>query len=56
MRLVSLCPSITETLVALGLKDALVGVTRYCMHPKEAFAGISRVGGTKSPDLAAIRD
>lgn len=55
MRIVSLCPSITETLVALGLKDSLVGVTRYCIHPKEALAGVPRVGGTKNPDLAAIR-
>jgi ABC-type Fe3+-hydroxamate transport system substrate-binding protein len=55
MRIVSLCPSITETLVALGLADALVGVTRYCIHPKEALAGVPRMGGTKNPDLAAIR-
>jgi ABC-type Fe3+-hydroxamate transport system substrate-binding protein len=55
VRVVSLCPSITETLVELGLADALVGVTRYCVHPKEALAGIPRVGGTKNPDLAAIR-
>lgn len=56
MRLVSLCPSITETLVALGLKDELVGVTRYCIHPREALAGIRRVGGTKNPDHEAIRE
>jgi iron complex transport system substrate-binding protein len=55
VRVVSLCPSITETLVALRLADALVGITRYCIHPKEALAGIPRVGGTKNPDLAAIR-
>jgi len=55
MRVVSLCPSITESLVAMGLADALVGVTRYCIHPKEALAGIPRVGGTKNPDLEAIR-
>jgi iron complex transport system substrate-binding protein len=55
VRVVSLCPSITETLVELGLADALVGVTRYCVHPKEALAGIPRVGGTKNPDLDAIR-
>lgn len=54
MRLVSLCPSITETLVAFGLRDALVGVTRYCVSPREAVAGLPRVGGTKDPDLAAI--
>jgi ABC-type Fe3+-hydroxamate transport system substrate-binding protein len=50
-----MCPSITETLVALGLRDSLAGVTRYCIHPREALAGIPRVGGTKDPDLAAIR-
>jgi ABC-type Fe3+-hydroxamate transport system substrate-binding protein len=55
VRLVSLCPSITETLVALGLRESLAGVTRYCIHPKEALAGVPRVGGTKNPDLAAIR-
>lgn len=55
MRVVSLCPSITESLVALGAADALVGVTRYCIHPREALAGIPRMGGTKNPDLAAIR-
>jgi iron complex transport system substrate-binding protein len=55
VRIVSLCPSITESLVALGLADAVVGVTRYCIHPREALAGIPRLGGTKNPDLAAIR-
>ena len=50
MRIVSLCPSTTESLVALGL----AGVTRYCVHPREALDGIPRVGGTKTPDLAAI--
>jgi len=55
VRVVSLCPSITESLVAMGLADALRGVTRYCIHPKEALAGIPRVGGTKNPDLEAIR-
>lgn len=55
MRVVSLCPSITESLVALGLRGELVGVTRWCVHPAEALRGVARVGGTKNPDLAAIR-
>lgn len=55
MRIVSLCPSITESLVELGALAALVGVTRYCIHPREALAGIPRMGGTKNPDLSAIR-
>jgi iron complex transport system substrate-binding protein len=55
VRIVSLCPSITETLVAFGLAESLVGVTRWCVHPREVTAGIPKVGGTKDPDLEAIR-
>lgn len=55
MRLVSLCPSITESLIALGAREKLVGVTRYCIHPHEAVRSLSRVGGTKDPDLPKIR-
>jgi len=51
---VSLCPSITESLVAIGLRDELVGVTRYCIHPAAELRGVPRVGGTKNPDLARI--
>ena len=54
MRIVSLCPSITESLVALGLGGSLAGVTRYCVHPREALRGVLRVGGTKNPDLEAV--
>lgn len=32
-RIVSLCPSQTETLFALGLSERIVGLTRYCIHP-----------------------
>jgi iron complex transport system substrate-binding protein len=55
VRIVSLCPSITESLVALGLEEELVGVTRYCVQPRETTAALRTVGGTKNPDLAAIR-
>lgn len=55
VRIVSLCPSITESLVAVGLADALVGVTRYCVHPRETTTRLRKVGGTKNPDVAAIR-
>ena len=54
-RIVSLVPSITETLCALGLADALVGVTVYCVAPREVVRSKTRVGGEKDPDLAAIR-
>jgi ABC-type Fe3+-hydroxamate transport system substrate-binding protein len=55
VRLLSLCPSITESLATLGASRDLVGITRYCVHPKEALRGIPRMGGTKNPDFAAIR-
>jgi ABC-type Fe3+-hydroxamate transport system substrate-binding protein len=53
-RLVSLCPSITETLAEIGLGGRLVGVTRYCVRPREIVAPIPKVGGTKAVDMARI--
>lgn len=55
MRIVSLCPSTTETLVELGLAESLVGVTRFCIHPADVVARLVKVGGTKDPNLARIR-
>jgi len=54
MRIVSLCPSTTETLVDFGLADQLVGITRFCIHPAPVVASLTRVGGTKDPKLDAI--
>jgi ABC-type Fe3+-hydroxamate transport system substrate-binding protein len=54
-RIVSLVPSLTETLCALGLADALVGITVYCVEPREVVAGKTRIGGEKNPDLDKIR-
>lgn len=53
-RIVSLCPSITETLFALGLDARIVGVTRYCIHPSMQVTDKAKVGGTKQLQLAAI--
>ncbi len=47
-RIISLCPSITETLVKLGAGPRLVGRTRFCIHPNDDVATIAKVGGTKS--------
>jgi ABC-type Fe3+-hydroxamate transport system substrate-binding protein len=54
-RIVSLVPSTTELLCALGLADHLVGVTVYCREPREALRGTTRIGGEKDPDLDRIR-
>jgi iron complex transport system substrate-binding protein len=55
-RVVSLCPSITETLVAIGGRRRLVGVTRFCVRPQGLLWGLPRIGGTKDPDVARILD
>jgi ABC-type Fe3+-hydroxamate transport system substrate-binding protein len=51
-RVVSLVPSLTES-VAVTRAGALVGATTWCTHP--AGLHVTRVRGTKNPDLAAIR-
>jgi len=51
-RIVSLCPSITETLIAIGGFKRLVGAMRYCVRPKGMLWGLPRIGGTKDPDIA----
>ena len=53
-RIVSLVPSITESLFALGQGDRIVGVTEWCVHPAERLAGLPRLGGTKNPDVEGI--
>ncbi|MEM7674723.1 MAG: helical backbone metal receptor [Myxococcota bacterium] len=55
MRIVSLVPSVTETLIDFGLADQLVGITRFCIHPANVVDDLPRVGGTKDPALDKIR-
>lgn len=50
----SLVPSWTETLFGFGLDAEVVGVTRFCIHPRELVERVERVGGTKDPDVARI--
>jgi len=54
-RIVSLVPSTTEILCALGLGEALVGITVYCVEPRDVVRGKTRIGGEKNPDLEKIR-
>lgn len=53
-RVVSLVPSTTESVCALGAARRLIARTRYCSEPAAATAGVAAVGGTKNPDLDAI--
>ena len=54
-RIVSLVPSITETLFAFGLGKHIAGVTKFCVEPAEGVAAVTKVGGTKNVDVAAVK-
>ena len=51
MRIVSLCPSLTELVFDLGLGDSVVGVTKFCIHPAAGVRKIEKGGGTKPPKI-----
>lgn len=52
-RIVSMAPSITETLCALGCEDRLIAVTDFCEFPPEV-RNLPRVGGYLNPNLEAV--
>jgi len=52
-RIVSLAPSVTEVICALGLERNLVGVTTFCDHPA-SVRGKPAVGGPANPSLEAV--
>ncbi len=53
-RIISLVPSQTEVLVALGLEDSIVGVTKFCVHPEHIRKENTIVGGTKKVNYDVI--
>lgn len=55
MRVVSLVPSITETLFDLGLtSNEIIGRTKFCIHPKELVKDAEIIGGTKNLNIDKI--
>jgi cobalamin transport system substrate-binding protein len=52
-RIVSLAPSLTETVYALGLEDKLVGDTDYCDYPADATKK-HKVGGAINPNMEEV--
>lgn len=54
-RIVSLVPSQTELLYALGLRSEVVGITKFCVHPEEWFRSKTRVGGTKTVKTGIVQ-
>lgn len=53
-RIVSLVPSDTYNLFALGAGERVIGRTKYCVEPSAEVASIPTVGGTKDADVEAI--
>ncbi|MFC1890137.1 ABC transporter substrate-binding protein [Thermodesulfobacteriota bacterium] len=52
-RIISMAPSVTETLYALGQSGRLAGVTNFCDYPEEAKS-LPRIGGWINPNIEAI--
>ena len=56
MRIVSLVPSITESLFDFGLTEMeVVGRTKFCIHPKTLITKVPVIGGTKNLNLDKIK-
>ena len=54
-RIISLVPSQTELLYDLGLNEKIVGITKFCVHPKQLLSTKKIVGGTKKVNFEKIR-
>ena len=52
-RVVSLAPSVTEIIFAVGAGDRLVGVTTFCNYPEQARS-IAKIGDTMTPNMESI--
>lgn len=55
-KVVSLVPSVTETLIDIGLSGSIAARTKFCIHPKDTVSVIPKVGGTKNPKVDIIWD
>ena len=53
-RVISLIPSITETLLTFGLKKEIVGATNFCHLIPESLESVERIGGPKHLDIEKI--
>ena len=53
-RVVSLVPSMTESLFELGFGETVVGITDYCTHPAQELERLPHLGGPKNPRLEEI--
>ena len=54
MKIVSLCPSLTELVFDLGAGESLIGRTKFCIHPTARVGAVEKLGGTKNPKIERI--
>ncbi len=56
MKIISLVPSITETLIDFGLdENQVIGRTKFCIHPENIVSKIPKIGGTKNLNIEKIK-
>jgi ABC-type Fe3+-hydroxamate transport system substrate-binding protein len=53
-RIISLVPSQTELLWYLGIEEEVIGITKFCFHPKKWHISKIKIGGTKQIDTEKI--
>lgn len=57
MKIISLVPSITETLFDFGLSShEIIGRTKFCIHPKDKVLNVEKIGGTKNLHIERIKE
>ena len=55
-RIISIVPSQTELLSDLGLDEEVIGITKYCVHPKDWLESKIKIGGTKKLNFEKIKE
>jgi len=55
-RIISIVPSQTELLFDLGLGQEIVGITKFCIHPKDRVKSKIKIGGTKKLNINLIKE
>lgn len=55
-RIISLVPSQTELLFDLSLDERVIGITKFCVHPKHWLVSKTKVGGTKQLNIPLIKE
>jgi ABC-type Fe3+-hydroxamate transport system substrate-binding protein len=54
-RIISIVPSQSEFLWDIGIREELIGITKFCIHPADMHKIVTRVGGTKDLNIEKIR-